>query len=331
MSGVKCTNKIKKIISILLITSLFLTGCGQANYAFPYSYDYKVGCFDLDGGTHAEKLDTFAKDLCIVNDNYLNGLEAVITEPEAAGLFSIDDQTVMFAKNVHLQLDPASLTKVMTAIVALKYGNLEDTIIVGDEINNLDPDAQRCGIKEGDQVTLSQLMYVLLIWSANDAAMTIAKHIGGGSTEEFMRMMNEEARSIGAVNCHFMNPHGLTEENHYVTLYDMYLIFNEALNYDVFKEIIQLSSYKSVYQDQDGNDKYFDYLSTNMYLRGDYEAPDQVRIAGGKTGTTFAAGNCLIVYALDNSNKSYIAIMMHADDKEKMYTQMSELLKEIDK
>lgn len=326
----KCTSKFTKLIVISLITSLFLSGCGQAEYAFPYTYDYKVGCFDLDVGEKSEKLDTFAKDLCIVNENYLNGLEAVVTEPEAAGLFSIDDQTVMFAKNVHLQLNPASLTKVMTAIVALKYGNLEDIVVVGDEINNLDPGAQRCGLKEGDKVTLSQLMYVLLIWSANDAAMTIAKHVGG-TPEDFMNLMNEEARKIGAVNCHFMNPHGLTEENHYVTLYDMYLIFNEALNYDVFKEIIQLPSYKSVYQDADGKDKYFDYLSTNMYLRGDYEAPEQVRIAGGKTGTTFAAGNCLIVYAIDNSNKSYISIMMHAEDKEKMYTQMSELLKEIDK
>jgi D-alanyl-D-alanine carboxypeptidase len=306
-----------------------MCGCGSVKYAMPYSSEYKVGCFFMDGIDKNIKLETFANDLCIINENKLLGLENVITEPEAAALFSLDDNKVIYAKNVHLQLVPASLIKVLTAIVALKYGNLEDLVIVGDEINNLEQGAQRCGIKEGDVLTMSQLMYVLLIWSANDAAMVIAKHVGG-TVENFVEMMNEEALKIGAVNSNFVNPHGLTEENQYVTLYDMYLIFNEALNYETFKDIIQLNSYKSVYKNQNGEDKYFNFLSTNLYLRGDYEPPDCVLVAGGKTGTTFAAGNCLIIYGIDKLNKNYIAIMMNALDKDIMYNQMTALLKEID-
>lgn len=325
----KCINKFYKIISLFLIFSIFLSGCGEKKYAMPYSIEYKVGCFRMDGIDKNVKLETFAKDLCIVNENKMIGLESTITEAESVGLFSVNDKQVLFAKNVHLQLDPASLTKILTAIIALKNANLEDIIVVGDEIDDLEQGAQRCGIKKGDTLTMSQLMYVLLVWSANDAAMVIATHLGG-TVENFSAMMNEEALNIGAVNSNFVNPHGLTEENHYVTLYDMYLIFNEALKYETFKEIIQLNSYKTVYKDQDGKDKYFDFLSTNMYLRGDYIAPDSIRVAGGKTGFTIAAGNCLIVYAIDKLNKSYIAIMMNAENREEMYNQMTELLKEID-
>ena len=329
MSGVRCTNRVFKIVSILLILSFFVSGCGQVSYAMPYSSKYEVGCFRMDQIDRNIKLETFAKNLCIVNDNKLLDLEDVITEADSAALFSIDDSQVLYAKNVHTQLDPASLLKVLTAYVALKYGNLDDTVVVGDEINNLEQGAQRCGIEEGDVLTMSQLLYVLLIWSANDAAMVIAKHVGG-TVENFVVMMNEEALKIGAVKSNFVNPHGLTEENQYVTLYDMYLIFNEALNNQTFKDIIQLGSYKSVYQDKFGKDKYFDFFSTNLYLSGEFETPDFIRIAGGKTGTTLAAGNCLIVYGIDNKNKSYLAIMMHANDKIEMYNQMDELLKEID-
>ncbi len=325
----KCTNSKIKLLSLLLILSLLLTACKQTDYLMPYTSDYEVGCFRMGEIDRSNKLETFAADLCIVNENNLAGLDLVITEPDSAGLFSIDDKEVLYAKNVHSELAPASLLKVLTAYVALTYGNLEDTVVVGDEINHLEAGAQRCGLAEGDVLTMSQLMYVLLIWSANDAAMVIAKHVGG-TVEHFVEMMNEEALKIGAVHSNFVNPHGLTEDNQYVTLYDMYLIFNKALSNETFKDIIQLGSYKSVYKDKLGQDKYFDFLSTNLYLSGEVETPDFIRVAGGKTGTTFAAGNCLIVYGLDKLNKSYIAIMMHANDKERMYEQMDELLKEIE-
>ena len=119
-------------------------------------------------------------------------------------------------------------------------------ITVSSNMGNLESGAVVCGLAEGDQLTLNQALHALLIKSANDAAVAIAEHIGG-SVEGFADMMNEEAQAIGATNSHFVNPHGLNAENHYVTAYDMYLIFNEALKYDTVNEIISMTSYDTVY------------------------------------------------------------------------------------
>ena len=110
-----------------------------------------------------------------------------------------------------------------------------------------------------------------MIKSANDAAVAIAEHIGG-SVEGFADMMNEEAQAIGATNSHFVNPHGLNAENHYVTAYDMYLIFNEALKYDTVNEIISMTSYDTVYTDKNGNEKTLSVKNTNQYLAGNVAA-----------------------------------------------------------
>ena len=121
-------------------------------------------------------------------------------------------------------------------------------------------------------MTLNQALHALLIKSANDAAVAIAEHIGG-SVEGFADMMNEEAQAIGATNSHFVNPHGLNAENHYVTAYDMYLIFNEALKYDTVNEIISMTSYDTVYTDKNGNEKTLSVKNTNQYLAGNVAAP----------------------------------------------------------
>ena len=117
----------------------------------------------------------------------------------------------------------------MTAVVALKYGNPDDVITATSNVNITESGAVLCGLKEGDRLTLNQALHALLMKSANDAAVAIAEHIGG-SVEQFAEMMNEEARAIGATNSHFVNPHGLTADDHYVTAYDMYLISTKRFN-----------------------------------------------------------------------------------------------------
>ena len=180
-------------------------------------------------------------------------------------------------------------------------------------------------LKAGDQLTLNQALHALLIHSANDAAAAIAVHIGG-SIEGFAEMMNKEALAIGATNSHFVNPHGLTADNHYVTAYDLYLIFNEALKQDLINEIIHMTSYETVYMDKDGNSKSMSLKTTNQYLNGNFKAPEQVTIIGGKTGTTNAAGNCLILLSKDTSGNPYISVILRSKEKQILYTEMTELL-----
>ena len=200
-------------------------------------------------------------------------------------------------------------------------------ITVSSNMGNLESGAVVCGLAEGDQLTLNQALHALLIKSANDAAVAIADHIGG-SVEGFADMMNEEAQAIGATNSHFVNPHGLNAENHYVTAYDMYLIFNEALKYDTVNEIISMTSYDTVYTDKNGNEKTLSVKNTNQYLAGNVAAPDRVTVIGGKTGTTSAAGNCLILLARDTSGNPYIAVILKSAERGILYTEMNALLKQ---
>ena len=125
----------------------------------------------------------------------------------------------------------------------------------------------------------------MLITSANDAAIAIAEHIGG-SVEGFCNMMNEEALAIGATNSHFMNPHGLTENEHYVTAYDMYLMMNSAMQYELFNQIIHMNEYSTVYYSADGDEKEMEFKSTNLFFRDEFSTPDKITMIGGKTGTS---------------------------------------------
>ena len=162
----------------------------------------------------------------------------------------------------------------MTALVALKYSYLDDKITVPKKITFNESGVTTCGIEQGDVITLDQALHALLVSSANDAAIVIANHIGG-SVEGFSDLMNEEAKRIGATNSHFVNPHGLSDNNHYTTAYDMYLIFNEAMKQEHFNEIIFLNEYSTVYQEKDGKAKELKISTTNQYLKGTYEQPKQ--------------------------------------------------------
>ena len=129
----------------------------------------------------------------------------------------------IYAKNVHERLNPASLTKVMTALCALKYGKLDDILTATENVYVTESGAVKLGVTAGDTMTMEQALYGLMLKSANDVANLVAEHIGG-SVEGFVNLMNETAASIGATNTHFTNPHGLTDPEHYTTAYDMYLI-----------------------------------------------------------------------------------------------------------
>ena len=295
----------------------------------PYDAYSANSSFTVLGADQAGRAETFAADLCIANENY-NEDAVDMSEAEAAGLFSLGDKQTLYAKNIHEQLYPASITKVMTALVALKNGNREDVLTASANVTITEPGATLSGLKPGDKMTLDQALRILLIQSANDVAIMIAEQYGG-TAEHFCEMMNEEAVSIGATNCNFTNPHGLTEENHYVTAYDLYLIFNEACKYELFKEIIGMSSYATVYYDANGGEGSFDKPSTNWYFNGEAAAPAGITVLGGKTGTTSAARNCLVLLSSDTSGKSYISVILKSQERAVMYTEMTDLLSIIQK
>lgn len=324
----RCTNKITLFISCILIPSLFLAGCGAKEYSFSYDKDRSNSGFSIAASMKGEALEGFAKDLCIATGDVEEGTDVDMSMAVAAGLFDVNDSSVIYAKNIHEKLNPASTTKILTALCALKYGNLDDVLTASENVYITESGAVMLGLQKGDTMTLDQALYVLLLKSANDVAVMVAEHIGG-SVEGFSDMMNEMANSLGATNSHFVNPHGLTDPNHYTTIYDLYLICNEVVKYDKFLEIIHTEKYNSSYHDKNGNTKEMSISTTNAYLKGEAHAPSNVTVIGGKTGTTSAAGSCLILYSKDQSNNPYISVILKSTDRTMLYQEMTDLLNEI--
>ncbi|WP_029232190.1 D-alanyl-D-alanine carboxypeptidase family protein [Butyrivibrio sp. VCB2006] len=318
----KCTNKAIGVIASLIFIISNLTGCVGASYAAGYS----VNSF-LSDDKYSTYYPTYASELCVVNTDIGNS-DSSITDTVSAGLFDLTRRETLFAQNVNERVMPASLTKVMTAYVALKYGSLDQVLVAGKDVYVTESGAQKINLKEGDRLTLDQALRILLIYSANDVANLIASNIGG-SIEEFVNIMNKEAYAIGATNSHFENPHGLTSDEHYVTAYDMYLIFNAAMQYDTFSEIINMNNYTTSYLDASGASKDVEISSTNGFLTGNATSPSGVTVIGGKTGTTQAAGHCLILLARDTAGNPYISVIMRDTDTGTLYNDMAQLLKEI--
>ena len=251
------------------------------------------------------------------------------TEPSSAlpGLLVCTTTNEVLYNNLpYKEVAPASLTKLMTALIVLEHGNMDDVVTLTSEMNaDMIPGAQVCGFVPGDSVTVKELLYSMLVYSGNDAANALAIHVGG-SVSDFVAMMNAEANRIGAVNTHFSNPSGLDIDNHYSSAYDLYLIFNECLKYDDFKSAVCQPSYTNHYTAASGNTASVTYTSTNLYMNGTYSSPEGMTVYGGKTGTTAAAGACLIAYTADTAGNTYIAVSLGNNGKPELYSQMNKIL-----
>lgn len=271
--------------------------------------------------------ELFAEDLCVVT---ADSEQDPAVSAEAGVIFDRTSAQVIYSKNAYERLYPASVTKTMTCLVALKYGDLTKEITVKNEmLANLDPGSSLCHIKEGDTLTLEQLLYGLMLPSGNDAANVIAYCVAG-SEEAFVDMMNEEARSIGATDSHFMNAHGLTDPEHYTTAYDIYLIYNELMEYDKFLEIIGAQEYTAQYTNN-GQPVSNTWSRGIWYFNGQAAAPDGITPLGGKTGTTPEAKFCLSLASLDEEGDLYISVVLKADSRDLLYTSMTALLSKIPK
>lgn len=313
---------------IIFAFAVNLAGCGAKEYTFAYNRDRNNSSFSVATHEEGKTADAFASGLCVAAGDVTEGTDVDMSQATAAGLFDISSCKVIYAKNIHEKLNPASLTKVLTALCALEYGSLDDVLTASENVYINEAGAVKLGLEAGDTMTMDQALHALLMKSANDVAIMIAEHVGG-SVEGFADMMNEMANSLGATNSHFVNPNGLTDPNHYTTAYDLYLICNEAVKYDKFVEIVHTAAYTSVYHDKNGNEKTIDLTTTNAYLKSEIPSPDHVTVIGGKTGTTNAAGSCLMLYARDDSGNPYISVILQSSDRTTMYQEMTDLLSEI--
>ena len=321
------TNKYKILLPVLILALLLLTGCTQrSDVAEAYQLYETSDNYALTESSASAAPELLAENLCVggTENSATDGIDAAFAQ--SAGVFSVEDEVVTYAQNIYQRMYPASTTKILTAYIALKYGNLDDVITVSNEaITSLMSGSSICGLKPGDSLTLDQALYGLMLCSGNDAANAIAEHISG-SVEKFAELMNQEAAALGASQSHFVNAHGLPDENHYTTAYDLYLIFNAAVQNDHFVKLISTKKYDASYMDASGAPVNVTWFNTNGYLKGTFSMPENVTVIGGKTGTTEAAGSCLVLYSKNSSGKPYISVVLKGNSKRELYTLMTELL-----
>ncbi len=329
----KAEKKRNRSLFLVAVLLLVLTACAvYAVYFFvlrshdmslrtPYSDTSTV--FGVPNALRSMTADPFSKGLC-VTDSDVQPDSVFITSSEGA-LFDINDQNVVYAKDIFEQRPQASLTKLMTALVAFRYGNLDDVVTVTDTAFDIEEGSSVCELHPGDQLTLKQLLYGMLIASGNDAAQMVAEHVGG-SVPQFVQMMNEEAAELGATHTQFQNPSGLTADGHYTCAYDVYLVFNALMQYDTFMDIISRKNYYAEYKDSQGDAYAMTWDTTDHYLDGSAELPDSVTVYGGKTGTTDAAGACLCILSKDAYGNPYVSVILNSQDKEQLYVDMNQIL-----
>lgn len=322
---------IKKVIILTFVVTILvslLAGCNSRETA-PHAYDvYDTTDTYVDNlkGDDGTEISFFASDLCIGGEDNSPASKINAQYAETAAVFCIDDKEITYAKNIYQKRYPASTTKIMTAYLALKYGDPDQILTVSDAaIDTLDPASSVCGLRKGDRISLHEALYGLMLASGNDAANVIAEGISG-STEAFCDLMNREAYALGATDSHFVNPSGLPDPEHYTTAYDLYLIFDAALKIPEFIDIISSTSHDTTYESADGTSVSKKWVNTNCYLDGTYEVPEGITVIGGKTGTTKEAGNCLVLYSKAADQQPVISIVLKGNSKKALYQLMSEML-----
>ena len=312
---------------LLLCVTMVLAGCGKKT-AEPLLLAF-------DASLEVPQAEELSPEKLIVSELTVFDTE---TEEEAFPKVSaalLSDETThqaIVGEHVYDRLYPASITKIFTAYMALKYGNLEDTVKVSYNASHITvPGAQLCKISEGDEINLKNLLQIMLLYSGNDTALAVAEHISG-SVEEFCAQMNEEAKLLGCADTHLVNPHGLHEEDHYTTAYDIYLVLRELLANETFREMVGQPDGTLHIRHADGTEEDRKFVATNRYLSGNerytkVDPPENVTILGGKTGTTSQAGYCLAIGVEGKeSGDLYIAIILHASSSDALYQNMTNLL-----
>ncbi len=251
--------------------------------------------------------------LIIFSNTYINISKAVDAPLiDTGSVYLMDSRTTkpLYARNETTRMYPASTTKIMTAILTIENCNLDEVVTANySALSNIPEGYTVADIQVGEQLTVEQLLEVLLVHSANDAANVLAEYVGG-SIDSFVSMMNTKLNELGLTNTHFTNPYGLQDDNHYTTAYDLAFLMRYCLENETFRKISGQASCA--------------IPATNMWGPRMYDSTNQLMIAGnqyyyqyvfsGKTGFTSEAKHCLVTAAYNNGLE-LICVVLGNDDR----------------
>ncbi len=245
------------------------------------------------------------KELPIQSNSTLNWPEGPEVSAESAIVMEINTGTILYAKNIHEELYPASTTKIMTCLLAVENANLSDTITFSNEaVFSVPGDGSSIGMDVGESITLEQALYGIMVGSANEVANAVAEHVSG-SIDDFVTLMNDKAASLGCTNTHFANTNGLQNDNHYTSVYDLALISSEFFSNELLCKVANTPRYHFEPTATQPDDF---YLNNKHKLISGEIAYDG--IVGGKTGYTDQARETLVTCAERDGMKLVCIVFM---------------------
>lgn len=225
---------------------------------------------------------------------------------ESGILMDLNTGQILYEKNINEKLSPASTTKILTALITLEKCKLDDKVVVGSKPPF--EDGSKIYLLEGEEITVKDLLYAMMLESANDAALALAEYISGSSSE-FAKLMNKRAVELGCNNSNFVNPNGLYEDNHYTTAYDLALISKAAMENTTFREIVTTEYYEIKPTNKQLETRYI--YNINKLIRGTkykYEGID-----GVKTGYTTKSKNTIVASAT-RGNQKILAVQLRSEN-----------------
>lgn len=238
---------------------------------------------------------------------------------ESGIVMEVSTGTILYEKNMHDIHYPASITKIMTALLAIENCEMDEIVTVPPEAVYMEDKGTHIALDAGEQLTVEQCLYAILLASANDAAYALAEHVGG-TYENFIHMMNEKAKELGCQNTNFTNPHGLPDESHVTSAYDMALITKAALQCDMF-QTVSGASYYEIPPTEHQKDLICMYNHHKMIGKTEFQKEE---VFAGKNGYTDAAGHTLVTCA--KRDDMVIICLVMQNQGEYVYQDTLELL-----
>ena len=248
----------------------------------------------------------------LFNTFVIHATEPPTTNSKAAIAMEASSGTILYEKNINDKVYPASITKILTAILAIENLNLEDNIVASKTALRIPWDSSSAYIKEGEILTVDELLHCLLIYSGNDAANVLAEAVSG-NIQDFVKLMNDKAKELGCTGTNFVNAHGYSDDNHYTTALDIAKIFNYCIQNEHFVKIISTKLY-IVPETNKTNSKRYLYNTNRLLLtKSENKHGRYYEYAiGGKTGYTDEAGRTLVTLGKKDDKTIIIAVFKAA-------------------
>ena len=238
----------------------------------------------------------------------LGGTDRILKSAQAAFIYEINTETVIYSYNPDLHLYPGSLAKIMTCLLAIENGDMDQKVTFSTQWNkSLPPQSIVCNLKEGEETTLGILIYWTMLYSANDAALNIASIIGG-SQEGFVEMMNQRVKQMGCTDTVFTNVHGLDDPNQYTTARDLVKIVLEATKNETFCTVFGEDSVEMPPTNRSEKSRYIN-SDNHLIFRNVLPKFNRSEVTGGKTSSTGGSGSSLIATAEKNDMKLICLVM----------------------